>query len=977
MSNITALLRVRSRYVLIAVGLLAVALVLIFAGYAYRSARRSAPVEALSEAEQAWLAERSQLRIAGRLEEPPYSYTDEDGTYQGYEVDLAESLGPILGIGIEVVPMPREEALIAIQNGEVDAIMGMVRDAESSEQFAFTEPYASSSVAIFVRSERFDVASLEDLEGHQVAVQAGTAAEAVVGEQTEISSILVRSPEEGLQSVADGQVTALVADQIVGLRAAQETGLTSEIKLVGLPAKTVGYSFAVRKDDETGRSVLNHGLAAVEAVGLKEQVDRSWFGVPPGQTEVAASSSAVTMALILVIVGLVLGNVIYLLSKMRRRADEHTAILHESQDKYRKLVEGTDEAVFTLSGDLSLLEVNNRVELLTGYKKDSLLRMSLEDLVAPGQKEAVRLCVQRAFREGAGTIDDVSLIDRHGNLVPVQLRARPLSQAGRKIVQCIARDIRERERMRHQVLRRSEDLSAINAIASVVSHSQDIEEMLGRVLTKVLDLTRTDSGIIYLSAAGDGDMVPIVKCGLTEDFLQQLGWPEGPLRFADKVAESRQVVVSTDFGQASESPNSGTGRAGVGTQAGVPLVSRERVHGVMNIYGREARRFTEEDIALLTTVGNQIGVAIENAHLIRQLQRNVSEMGAVRRFNESVLQGMSNGLVVVDREGKIRLVNRAGERVLGCEEEEVVGSPLEDLLGFGAERVRDSLERELAYSGEEIVVKRDGRQGIPLGMSISPLRGDGGKVNGAVVMLSDLRETRALEEQRRKLDRLSFLGEISAVMAHEIRNPLAGMGAGIQHLLTKFEEGDARHEALERVLKEGERVNRIIEDILLISRPPHLNLAPCDISELIGEVVSDWERKAREQGVQIRQYYASGLPLVKADKMRLHQALSNLVSNGIEAMPNGGELSIAATALERDDGYVEVEIRDTGVGIREQELGKIFEPFYTTKAKGTGLGLAISRGIINEHGGEVGVESREGEGTRFVVRLPLARRGGR
>jgi len=191
-------------------------------------------------------------------------------------------------------------------------------------------------------------------------------------------------------------------------------------------------------------------------------------------------------------------------------------------------------------------------------------------------------------------------------------------------------------------------------------------------------------------------------------------------------------------------------------------------------------------------------------------------------------------------------------------------------------------------------------------------------------------------------------------------------------------------------LKEGERVNRIIEDILLISRPPHLKLAPCDISEVIDEVISSWEEKARGQGVEIKRYYASELPMVRGDKMRLHQALSNLVLNGIEAMRDGGELSIAVTgpgaggvsgdgeglALGDDGGYVEVEIRDTGIGIKEEEIERIFEPFYTTKARGTGLGLAITRRIINEHGGEAEVESEAGVGTRFVVRLPLGRRGG-
>jgi signal transduction histidine kinase len=279
---------------------------------------------------------------------------------------------------------------------------------------------------------------------------------------------------------------------------------------------------------------------------------------------------------------------------------------------------------------------------------------------------------------------------------------------------------------------------------------------------------------------------------------------------------------------------------------------------------------------------------------------------------------------------------------------------------------------------------------VPLGMSVSPLQDDGGKLSGAVVVLSDLRDAKALEEQRRRLDRLALLGEMSAVMAHEIRNPLAGVMAGIEHLLTKFEEGDDRHEAMERILKEGERVNHIIEDILLISRPPQLNLAPCAMSEVIEGAISLLEERATEQRVEVKKRLDSDLPFVRGDRARLHQALSNLVLNAIEAMPDGGELSITATGSTRGDiegggegaplwgegGHVEVEIRDTGVGIKQEDLEKIWEPFWTTKVRGTGLGLPITRRIINEHGGQVEVESEPGVGTKFIMRLPLAGRGG-
>jgi PAS domain S-box-containing protein len=870
-----------------------------------------------------------------------------------------------------------------MENGEVDAVMGVVQDAVSGEKYGFTEPYVSSSASIFVLRQSFDVTGLEDLEGEDVAVQAETRAQTLLAEQPRIRAIVVRSAEEGVQALLDGQVTALVSDEIVGLRAVQRLGLEDEVKVVGLPAARFNYSLAVPKDDAARLNVLNYALASVQAVGLKQQVDRAWFGAPVGVTGAPTTTSMITYVLLFVVVGLVLGNVIYFSLRMRRRVEEHTAVLEESQYRYRKLVEGTDEAVFSVTGDLGLLEVNSRVEGLTGRSKDDLLTMSLEDLVPPAQRHVVSECVRKAFQEGVATRDDVSLLDRHGDGVPVQLSAHLLTQGGRKIVQCIARDVREQTRMRHQVLRRSKDLSTINLIANMVSHVVDLEEMLKRVLSRVLDLTRTEGGMIFLSGR-DGEMVPVVKEGLTQELIKLIESTQGPGKLADEVVKSGSVLVWTPFAQPSLSSEARISETGAGTQVGVPLTSKDRVHGVMVVCGREPRRFTDEDIALLTTVGNQIGVAVENAQLIRQLQRTVSEMTAVRQFNDSVLKGMTNGLVVVDRQAKVRLVNRAGESMLGCIEEEVLERSIDEVLGPGAAMVRGSLERELAYSGEEIAIRRDGGETVPLGMSVSPLRGDGGKVSGAVVMLRDLREAKALEEERRRLDRLALLGEISAVMAHEIRNPLAGMAAGIQHMLTKFEEGDEKHQALERIQREGERVNRIIEDILLISRPPHLNLAPCDISEVVEEVVRQHEESARGQGIEIRKYYASELPPMKGDRLRLHQALSNLLKEVIAAVPSGGELRIAVTGPGRvesvggDDGeWVEVEIWNSVVAIKEEEIGRIFDPFYTTKARGTGLGLAITRRIINEHGGEIEVESKEGEGTRFIVRLPLARRGER
>ena len=182
----------------------------------------------------------------------------------------------------------------------------------------------------------------------------------------------------------------------------------------------------------------------------------------------------------------------------------------------------------------------------------------------------------------------------------------------------------------------------------------------------------------------------------------------------------------------------------------------------------------------------------------------------------------------------------------------------------------------------------------------------------------------------------------------------------------------------------------MIEDILLVSRPPQLHCVPCHITDVLDSTLSHWEAQAAAQGIIIERYYAPYLPRVQADVLRLERVFSNIISNAIEAMPQGGRLRIAVRRCQRVDrgdkgrfnnrrqkgerkGYLEIEIADTGVGIPAPLLERIFEPFFTTKAKGTGLGLTIARRIITEHGGRISVHSQEGRGTTFSIELPVAR----
>jgi len=410
----------------------------------------------------------------------------------------------------------------------------------------------------------------------------------------------------------------------------------------------------------------------------------------------------------------------------------------------------------------------------------------------------------------------------------------------------------------------------------------------------------------------------------------------------------------------------------------VPVREGPLLRGLLLLGRRGGRAYDRREIEVFSTVGRRLALALGHAGQLSSFKDAISWVSERESRLQQLLHYVAAGVVVVDGQCSVVLVNPAAERLLACTEDDALGRPLEELLGSGAAIVRDSLQRDLAYRQEEITAGDSGQERISLQMGVSPLRADSGSMNGAVVTLTDLSRVKEQEEERSKLNRLTVLAEVSAVVAHEIRNPLAGMVAGIQHLLTKFRKGDERHEALLRILKEGERVDRIIEDILLVTRPPHLNVAPCDISDVVGRVLDEYEQKASAQGVQVRRYHSSGLPLVRGDEKRLRQALSKLVLNGIEAMPDGGQLDVVITGPARDGAeYVEVEIGDLGVGIKEQDRDRVFEPFYTTKARGTGLGMIIAKRIIDEHGGEIEVQSEEGKGTKILVRLPLAGRGGR
>lgn len=235
-----------------------------------------------------------------------------------------------------------------------------------------------------------------------------------------------------------------------------------------------------------------------------------------------------------------------------------------------------------------------------------------------------------------------------------------------------------------------------------------------------------------------------------------------------------------------------------------------------------------------------------------------------------------------------------------------------------------------------------------------------------------------IEEQLRRAEKLSTLGEMAAVLAHEIRNPLGSIRGTAEILKDDYRPGDPKHEFIEIQIKETERLNRVVEDFLHMARPQPADMQACPVQEELETIVNLVSNDARERQIKLVQEPPSFPVIIRADGEKLRQAFLNIIINALQATPPGGSVTISTTVLQTDTATAcQIRFRDTGPGIGKETLERIFEPFYTTKLDGTGLGLAITKKIIESHSGTLTVESNFGNGTTVTVRLPMPETAGR
>jgi two-component system sensor histidine kinase HydH len=353
---------------------------------------------------------------------------------------------------------------------------------------------------------------------------------------------------------------------------------------------------------------------------------------------------------------------------------------------------------------------------------------------------------------------------------------------------------------------------------------------------------------------------------------------------------------------------------------------------------------------------------VQNFYLV---DRTLSEM---RSYTENVVESMASGLVTVDTNGRIVSTNRKASRLLGLDMRQVQGRPLGSLIPSPYLDINEVVEQGRGILENEVDCPiRDGGT-VPLSVSVTPLKNSDGGNMGAVIILRDLREIRELQEKVRRSERLAALGRLASGVAHEIRNPLSSIKGFAQYFRDKFEVGTEDKSYAEIMIQEVERLNRVITQLLDFGRPKELRLELHPLSRILEHPLQLIRADLNKRGIKLVES-PSPEEEVRVDSDQITQALLNIFLNAMESMEKGGVLRVEIVKKPERRG-VEIWISDSGPGINQENLSRIFDPFFSTKKKGTGLGLAITANIIEAHGGEILVESKEGKGATFKVFLP-------
>lgn len=372
-------------------------------------------------------------------------------------------------------------------------------------------------------------------------------------------------------------------------------------------------------------------------------------------------------------------------------------------------------------------------------------------------------------------------------------------------------------------------------------------------------------------------------------------------------------------------------------------------------------------IMALVLFGIYVIFKLQETYIVK---KTLNEM---KDYTTKLLETMDNAVISVDNKGNIKTFNRKSEEIFGKKRKEVLNKDCQEVMNLNVDE--KSLFKKCLLEkkniSQEIILEEKGLKKKILDINTSFLTDESGEITGVVAVIRDVTEIKDLNEEVARHKRLAALGKLSAGIAHEIRNPLSSIRGLAQFVYNSFSKTDERKEDLNTIIQEVDRLNKLVVQVLDFAKLKKPNITRFSLNDLIRKIAELFKLEIKDKQIKFSLELSPDVSQIQADEDQVRQILMNVIINAIQAIPKKGEIKIKTEkALLKGELAIKLIIEDSGIGIPEKDFAQIFDPFFSTKEKGSGLGLSIAYKLIEAHRGEIKVESKEGEGTKFVIFLP-------
>lgn len=512
---------------------------------------------------------------------------------------------------------------------------------------------------------------------------------------------------------------------------------------------------------------------------------------------------------------------------------------------------------------------------------------------------------------------------------------------------------------------------------SAVSSTLDLDELVENILGVMLTLTNSSIGVVLVPDESGNQLHVLSHRGFQEQAVRGLKITVGR-GTVGRAYKNGQTVIRKSL---PDDPKAATtyedGKSPL-SQIVMPLKAKGQMVGMAVTASTEEHEYKPEEIALLSSLCHELAVAMMNVDLYQQSQKTLEWLQDTQEYTEHFIHEMLAGVIVVNNDGDIIYFNKEAENILKVEAKELIGVNYSDLveerdkfrpLTFLKPILRLCLEEDRSFRRHELVVEGPGGKRMIVNFNAFPLHRARGERMGASIVFMDITAIKEMESRLRQQDHLSILGQMAAKIAHEVKNPLFAI-IGLADELEDEEQDPERKRLLGMIVQEATLSNQWISGMLTFSKSPFPGgEEPIAVSlqSVVPDLIEDFQRINMKSSVRIIKDFEEGLPPVMLSRDNVRHVLFNLMENALQAMPNGGLITIRAHA---SDGFVEMRVEDTGTGVKGELLQSIFDPFFTTKDGGTGLGLSIVQKILLDIGGDIDIRSQQDIGTTFILKLP-------